>query len=72
MTRPCTGCGLRTCAGQCFDECPPSDEEGEARFTKTLAEWVAENAELVAETRARLLGLPTVAELGDPMKRRAA
>jgi hypothetical protein len=72
MTRPCSGCGLYCCDGQCFDECPSSDEEGEARFTKTLAEWVEQNPEIVAETRARLLGLPTVEEIGDPFKRKAA
>jgi hypothetical protein len=72
MTRPCSGCGLYCCDGQCFDECPPSDEEGEARFTKTLADWAADNPRLVAETRARLFGLPLVEELGDPFKAKRA
>jgi hypothetical protein len=74
MTRPCTGCGLYCCDGQCFLECAAdyADAEGEARFTKTLADWAADNPRLVAETRARLLGLPLVEEIGDPMKRRCA
>jgi hypothetical protein len=27
MSRECSGCGLRSCEGQCFDECDPDAVE---------------------------------------------
>lgn len=70
MTRyPCSGCGETSCGGECYLADDPEAVEWPPAWLKA---WNERNPDVVAEIRARVLGLPAPDKLGDPLLRKVA
>lgn len=50
---PCTGCGLHSCAGECFTQCP-ADFDGDPEMEAWLAKCAREEAALAADANEQL------------------